>query len=70
MLTSLSVLHKGTEVCCSWRDKPRCAVVEGLKIKRRLGRVPCMMKDKWTSAERYDGQLTGIVPCKFLPSQA
>lgn len=37
----LSMFHMGAEVCCCCCcfDKLRCALLEGLKIKRRVGRV-------------------------------
>lgn len=36
----LSMLHRGAEVCCRRFDKLRCALLEGLKIKRRAGGAP------------------------------
>lgn len=53
----LSLLHKGAEVYCCCFDKLRCALLEGLKIKRRVGRVPLDDESQmgWRRGERYDG---------------
>ncbi len=53
------MLHRGAEVCCCHFDKLRCALLEGLKIKRLFDRVPQMTRVSCRKAEKYDGQLTG-----------